>query len=76
MGGACSTYGGEERCIQGFGGEILSKMTTWNKMSWLRRNIKIDPKEIGWDAMDWINLAHDKGRCQALLNRVMSLWVS
>jgi hypothetical protein len=21
MGGACSTYGGEERCIQGFGGE-------------------------------------------------------
>ena len=22
MGGACSTYGGEERCVQGFGGEI------------------------------------------------------
>ena len=22
MGGVCSTYGGEERCIQGFGGEI------------------------------------------------------
>jgi hypothetical protein len=21
MGGACSTYGGEERCVQGFGGE-------------------------------------------------------
>jgi len=21
MGGACSTYGGEESCIQGFGGE-------------------------------------------------------
>jgi len=21
MGGACRTYGGEERCIQGFGGE-------------------------------------------------------
>jgi len=21
MGGECSTYGGEERCIQGFGGE-------------------------------------------------------
>jgi len=23
MGGACSTYGGEERFIQGFGGETL-----------------------------------------------------
>ena len=21
VGGACSTYGGEEKCIQGFGGE-------------------------------------------------------
>jgi len=21
MGGSCSTYGGEDRCIQGFGGE-------------------------------------------------------
>jgi len=29
MGGACSAYGGEERCIQGFGGETLMKETTW-----------------------------------------------
>ena len=29
MGGACITYGGEERHIQGFGGEILRKETTW-----------------------------------------------
>ena len=29
MGGACSTYGGEERRIQGFGGETLRKETTW-----------------------------------------------
>jgi hypothetical protein len=29
MSGACSTYGGEERCIQGFGGETCGKETTW-----------------------------------------------
>jgi hypothetical protein len=29
MGGACNTYGGEERCIQGFGGEVKGKLTTW-----------------------------------------------
>jgi len=29
MGGACRAYGGEERCIQGFGGETCGKMTTW-----------------------------------------------
>ena len=27
--GACSTYGGEERRIQGFGGKTLGKETTW-----------------------------------------------
>jgi hypothetical protein len=32
MGGACSTYG-EERRIQGFGGEIWGKETTWNTQS-------------------------------------------
>jgi hypothetical protein len=29
MGGARSKYGGEERCIVGFGGEALGKQTTW-----------------------------------------------
>ena len=29
LGGACSTYGGEERRIQGFGGETWGKETTW-----------------------------------------------
>jgi hypothetical protein len=28
MGGACSAYGGEERCVQGFGGETRGKETT------------------------------------------------
>jgi hypothetical protein len=29
MGGACSTYGGRERCVQDFGRETLGKQTTW-----------------------------------------------
>jgi hypothetical protein len=29
MGGICSAYGGEERRIQGFGGETRGKETTW-----------------------------------------------
>jgi hypothetical protein len=32
-------------------------------------NIKIDLREIGWDGMDWIDLA------QALVNKVMNLRV-
>jgi hypothetical protein len=29
MGRTCGTYGGEESCIQGFGGETWGKQTTW-----------------------------------------------
>jgi hypothetical protein len=29
MGRACGTYGGEERCKLGFGGETLRKETIW-----------------------------------------------
>jgi len=29
IGGAYSKYGGEERCIQGFGGETVGKETIW-----------------------------------------------
>jgi hypothetical protein len=29
MGGACSMYGGEEKCIKGFGGETGGKDITW-----------------------------------------------
>ena len=28
-GGLCSTHGGEERYLQGFGGETWGKETTW-----------------------------------------------
>jgi hypothetical protein len=36
-------------------------------------NIKI---EIGWDGMDWINLAEDRDQLRALVNTVMNLRVS
>jgi hypothetical protein len=27
-------------------------------------NIKMDLREIGWDGMDWIELAQDRGSCE------------
>jgi hypothetical protein len=38
-------------------------------------NIKIHLREIGWDGMDWINPAQDRGQRRALVNMVMNLWV-
>jgi hypothetical protein len=31
--------------------------------------------KIGWEGMDWMHLAQDRGQWQALVNMVMSLWV-
>jgi hypothetical protein len=39
-------------------------------------SIKIVLREIGWDGMDWINLAQDRDRQRALVNTVMNLRVS
>ena len=37
-------------------------------------NIKMDLQEVGCGDMDWINLAHNKDRWQALVNAVLNLW--
>jgi hypothetical protein len=39
-------------------------------------NIKIDLREIGWDGMDWIDLAQDRNQWRALVNIVMNFRVS
>jgi hypothetical protein len=38
-------------------------------------NIKIDLREIGWDGMDWIDLAQDRDQWRAPVNTIMNLWV-
>jgi hypothetical protein len=35
----------------------------------------MDLREIGWDGMDWIDLAQDRDQWRALLNTVMNLRV-
>jgi hypothetical protein len=38
-------------------------------------NIKMNLREIGWDGMDWIELAQDRDQWRALVNTVMKLRV-
>jgi hypothetical protein len=40
----------------------------WTILKWILR-------EIGWDGMDWIDLAQDRDQWRALLNTVMNLRV-
>jgi hypothetical protein len=38
-------------------------------------NIRMDLREIGWDGMDWIDLAQDRHQWKTLVNMVRNLWV-
>jgi hypothetical protein len=38
-------------------------------------NIKMDLREIGWDEVDWIDLAQDRDQWRALVNTVLNLRV-
>jgi hypothetical protein len=38
-------------------------------------NIEIDLREIGWDGMDWVDLAQNRDVWRALVNTVMNLMV-
>jgi hypothetical protein len=38
-------------------------------------NIKMDLREIGWDVLDWIDLAQDRDQWRALVDTVMNIRV-
>jgi hypothetical protein len=35
----------------------------------------MDLREIGWDGVDWVDLAQDRDHWRALVNTVMNVWV-
>jgi len=68
-GGACSTYGGGERCIRRPEGK---RPLGRPRLRW-EDNIKVYFKDVGWEVMDWIDLAQDRDRWRDLVNAVMNL---
>ena len=75
MGGACSTYGGERRCIQGLAGKPEGKRPLGKPMRKWKDNIKMGFQDVGCGGMDWIELAQDRDRWRALVNAVMNFQV-
>ena len=75
MGGACGEYGGGERRIQGFGGKPEGKKPLGRPRCRWEDNIKMHLQEMGCGGMDWIELAQDRDRWQALVNAAMNLRV-
>ena len=65
MGGACCTDG--ENFIQGLMGKPEIKILFGRPSGIQDDNIKMDNKEFGWESVDWINLAKEKDKWQAVV---------
>jgi hypothetical protein len=37
--------------------------------------IKMDLREVGWDGVDWVNMAKDRDQWRAIVNTVLNLRV-
>ena len=75
MGWACSAYGGEESCTQGFGGKSEGKRQLGrSRLKW-ENHIKMDLQEMGCGGVDWIDLAQDRDRWWALVNAAVNIRV-
>jgi len=55
-------------------GETLSKQTTWKTCTW-DDIIKMDFKSIGWEGIEWINLAKNVDKWRAVMNVLMDFQV-
>ena len=75
MGGACSTYGGEQRCIQGLVGKPEGKRPHGKPRRRCGDNIKMDLQGVGCGGMYWKDLAQDRDRWRAVVTALMNLRV-
>jgi hypothetical protein len=72
---ACSTNGEKRNSYRILEGNPEGKRPLGRPRRRWVHNIKMDLSEIGWDGMDWIDLAEDRDQWRALGNTVMNLRV-
>jgi hypothetical protein len=75
MGRACSTIGEKRTAYRILVGNPEGKIPLGRPRRRWVDDIKIDLREIGWDGMDWIDLAQDRDQWRALVKAVMNFRV-
>jgi hypothetical protein len=75
MGRACGTNEGDEESYRIVVGKSERNRPLGRSRSWWVDNIKIYLREIGWDLVDWIDLAQDRDQWRALVNTAMNFQV-
>jgi len=75
MGRARSAYGGEERCIEGFGREPEGEIRPGRPRRRSKDNIGMYLQKNLRGGMYWIDLALNMGRWRAVVNAALNLQV-
>jgi hypothetical protein len=75
MGRVCSTNGEKKNAYMILVGKTEGKRPLRRTRRRWVDNIKMDPREIEWGDMDWIDLAQDRDQWRTLVRTVMNLRV-
>jgi hypothetical protein len=73
MGRACSTNGDKRNSFRILMGKPEGKRPLRRPRCRWVDSTKLDFREIGWDGMDWIDVAQDMDQWRGLANTVMKL---
>jgi hypothetical protein len=59
----------------GFWSESQKERDQWEDKGIGGWTIKMDLRELGWNCMDWVDVAQDRDQWRALVNTVLNLRV-
>jgi hypothetical protein len=72
MGRACSTNGEKVNAYRTLVGKPEGNRPLGRPRRRWVNNIKMDPREIGWGGMGWIDVTEDRDQWRVLVNAVMN----
>jgi hypothetical protein len=75
MGKVCGTHGEKRNAYRVLAGNPEGKRPLGRRKHRWEDNIKMDLKHTRWEGVDWIDLAQDRDKWQAVVNTVMNLRV-
>jgi hypothetical protein len=75
MSGACSTYGEKRGAYRILVGRPKGTRPLGRPRRRWENNIKMGLQDVGWEGVNWTELAQDRDRWRALVNAVMNIRV-